>query len=69
MRTMDYTEGNHICMHFLGDICSSQKIRKLTELDEEESQHDLLCTLLGKKRLLCNSHLKPTALAVQLFNM
>lgn len=46
---MDYTEGNHICMHFLGDIYSSQKIRKLMELGEEESQHDVLCTLLGKK--------------------
>lgn len=49
MRTMDYTEGSHICMHFLGDICSSQKIRQLMELDKAETQPDVLCTFLGKK--------------------
>lgn len=49
MRTMDYTEGSHIHMHFFGDISSSQKIRQLMELDKGETQPDVPRTFLGKK--------------------
>lgn len=59
---MDSTEENHV-HYFLGSICSSQN-RKLGESGEEESQH-----YVWKKKLLCNSQLKETALAVKLFNI
>lgn len=41
MRTVGYTEGNHVHMYFLGNV-HSQKKKPYRNMWEKESQHDVL---------------------------
>lgn len=56
-------ETTFVCVFLVTYVVIKKSERNLMEAGEKKSQHDVLCTLL-EERLLCNSQLKTTALAV-----